>query len=247
MLLDAQLAHCLLFSDLAQIKPGDSVEISGEEAHHAARVKRVRLGERLGLLNGNGTVAIGTLGHVGGSKSKPLLHIEIEHVETQAPCQPDVEIWSALPKGDRLDRMIDQLTQIGVSTYRPLMCDRSQRKPETIRPEKLERIANEAMKQCRRAWKLNIDDPIDLQAALSEPDIILADALGPVWGQPNDSRQRTVILVGPEGGWSNTERGLFVETNVPIRRFGMFVMRIEAAASASASIVMGSSNPAIEC
>lgn len=234
----APLAHCVMFSDLAHAKVDDLVEITGEEAHHAARVKRVRPGERIGLLDAQGRVGTGPLSAVTGSRSKPVLQILLESCELCPPTQPIVEVYAALPKGDRLDRMIDQLTQLGVSRFRPLLCEHTQRKSDTARPEKLERIMTEAMKQCRRAWPLKIADPIQLEDALNDPDAVIADASGPVWDAQRDTAPRRVLLIGPEGGWSNTERDLFVETKASVRRFGIFVMRIEAAAAAAASLAM---------
>ncbi len=217
------------------------IGVDGDEAHHAVRVKRVRPGERIGLLDTQGTSALGTLVSVGGSRSKPLLSIELQQIEREEPIAPCVELYAALPKGDRLDRMIDQLTQLGVTRYRPLLCEHAQRKPETLRVDKLQRIVEEAMKQCRRAWRLEIGDPIPLGDAIADPDAFVADASGDVWVSARDSGARRVIMVGPEGGWSNTERDLFVDTGVRVRRFGMFVMRIEAAASAASAIAMGTS------
>lgn len=234
----AQLAHCVMFSDLAHAKAGDMVEITGDEAHHAARVKRVRPGERIGLLDAQGRIGTGTLSTVTGSRSKPILQIQLDSCDLCPPTQPVVEVYAAMPKGDRLDRMIDQLTQLGVSRFRPLLCEHTQRKTETTRPDKLERIVIEAMKQCRCAWPLEIADPIPLEEAIRDPDAVIADASGPLWDAKRDAAPRRVILIGPEGGWSNTERELFVETKASVRRFGIFIMRIEAAASAAAAIAI---------
>jgi len=239
MLREAQLAHCLMFSDLTGLNPGDRIEIDGEEAHHAARVKRLRPGERVGLIGSGGAYAVGTLDSVGGSRSKPLLSIDLDQIGSEDPITPNLEVWAALPKGDRLDRMIDQLTQLGASTFRPLICDHAQRKPDTYRPEKLTRIMEEAMKQCRRVWPMQIQDPISFPDAITDPDALIADASGQSWAPAPDAMPtRIVLIVGPEGGWSNTERGLFVDSGRPIHRFGQLVMRIETAAVAGAASIM---------
>lgn len=240
------IAHCVMFSDLAHVAPGHIVEVDAEEAHHAARVKRVRPGERIGLIDGNGHWASGPLQAVGGSRSNPTLSIQIDQHQSSPPISPRLEVAVALPKGDLLDRMIDQLTQLGVASVRPLLCERSQRKPETLRPDKLARISDEAMKQCRRTWRMQIDEPIHFQDAIRDPDVVIADASGPIWSQTSDSAARTMLLVGPEGGWSNTERDSIVETNARVRRFGLFVLRIEAAAAAASAMVM-CANPEPDC
>tara|TARA_R110002072_G_scaffold42064_11_gene118005 strand:+ start:23210 stop:23953 length:744 start_codon:yes stop_codon:yes gene_type:complete len=231
------IQHHLMFSDLGAIKPGQVFEIGGPEAHHAIRVKRVGTGHRVGLLDGCGRIGSGTVQAIKGPKSKPTMTIELLGIESFEPSKPRLEVYSALPKGDRLDRMIDQLSQLGVQSYRPLLCERSQRKPETVNIEKLERIAIEAAKQCHRPWLMEIGDPIGFEDAIKDPDAIVADASGEA-DIASVNPERVVILIGPEGGWSDDERGVIGATGVRVCRFGLFVLRIEAAACSASAIVL---------
>ncbi len=233
----------MMFSDLMGLQIGHPIEIDGEEAHHAVRVKRVRPGERIGLIDGRGGYAIGTMSSVQGSRSKPVLVMDLERVGQEGAVSPKFEVWAALPKGDRLDRMIEQLTQLGVTRYRPLICERSQRKEDTVRVDKLQRVVEESMKQCRRVWQMDIGDSIQFDDALVHPGGIVADASGRHWGPGDALPPDPALIVGPEGGWSNKERDQIVETNARVCRFGMFVMRIESAAVAGASVLMNSANP----
>ncbi|MEX0875878.1 MAG: RsmE family RNA methyltransferase [Phycisphaerales bacterium] len=236
------IAHCMMFSDLAAASSGDRLTVTGEEAHHAAKVKRIREGEAVALLDGRGRMAVGAIAEIAGSKSRPELAVLLESIETVPPVSPVVEVCAALPKGDRLDRMVDQLTQLGVHGFRPLLCERSQRKPETVRTDKLERIAAEAMKQCRRPWSMDFRPPITFGDALGDPDAVVADASGEGFFA-SDARPRTTLLVGPEGGWSPAERELIEQRGVRTRRFGVFVLRIEAAACAASAIVLSHAPP----
>ncbi len=226
-----------MFSDLASVEANDHIQISGAEAHHAVRVKRINTGQKIGLIDGCGRIASATLTDIAGSKSKPRITIEIAQITRHPKPTPAVEIWSALPKGDRLDRMIDQISQIGVAAYRPLLCDRSQRKPDTIRTDKLERIAVEAAKQCRRPWVLDIQAPISFADAIKDPDAVIADASGDHFVQES-AKSRVVLLIGPQGGWSDDEREQFAALSLPTYRFGLYVLRIEAAACAASAIVL---------
>lgn len=236
----SQIQHHVMFSDLGSVSLGDSFELTGQEAHHAARVKRIEINDLVGVLDGVGRIATGHVLDISGPKSKPKISIEISEVRLFDPVSPRIEILSALPKGDRLDRMIDQLSQLGVSAFRPLVCDRSQRKPDTLRREKLERIAAEASKQCRRPWTLEINDPIAFSDAIKDGDTVIADASGDAM-DPVDDRSpdaRSVVLIGPEGGWSPSENEQIIATGLPVVRFGQFVLRIEAAACAASAIVL---------
>jgi len=232
-----EIRHWIMFSDLASAKHNECCEILDEEAHHALKVKRVRLHDTVGVLDAQGHQAAATVTQIAGSRSKPILTIQIDQIQSFAPIAPIIEIYAALPKGDRLDRMIDQLAQLGVTTFRPLLCQRSQRKPSTIRTEKLERIAAEATKQCRRPWVLQINDPILFADAINDPDAVIADAAGELWS-PAVQPRRTVVLIGPEGGFSPDERALISATGVPLVRFGLFVLRIESAAAAASAIIL---------
>ncbi|MDF1810220.1 MAG: RsmE family RNA methyltransferase [Phycisphaerales bacterium] len=237
-----QIQHWMMFSDLAQYSADHPITITDAEAHHAVRVKRVRLNDQVGVLNAKGHIAKGSIQSIAGSKSKPNLTIELRSIDFYNPPEHPVEVYSALPKGDKLDRMIDQLSQLGVDSYRPLICDRSQRKPDTIRLDKLDRIAIEAAKQCHRPYKLNIDDPVHFEDAIKDPDALIADASGSPY-QCNTPAQRRVILIGPEGGWSTRERDQFAATNTQTTRFGILVFRIEAAACAAAAIINSQTHP----
>lgn len=233
------IRHHLWFSDLHSVAINQIIHLDGQEAHHAARVKRIKSNETVGLLDGRGTIATGALTAITGSKSSPTLQIQIQTLKTYRPISPNIEIYAALPKADRLDRMIDQLTQLGVNTYRPLLCARSQRKPDTVRIDKLERIAREATKQCHRPWTLKINDPITFADAIKDPDALVADASGqPLTPSQSSSSARQVILIGPEGGWSDDERDIIAATNAPLVRFGVCILRIEAAACTASAIAL---------
>lgn len=239
----APIAHCVMFSDLRSLDAGEVLEIEGDEAHHAVRVKRLREGEGVGVLDGHGRMAYTTLDEIGGSRARPLLRLGVRTIVVHEPITPRLEVWAPAPKGDRLDRMVDQLTQLGIARYRPLVCERAQRKPESIRPEKLDRIVEEAMKQSRRAWRMEVGEPIGFEEAIGSAHAVVADASGPGWAS-GDARQESALIVGPEGGWSNRERGMFVDSGVRVRRFGALVMRIETAAVVGASVILNTTTQA---
>ena len=232
-----RIQHHLVFSDLKAAQLSHPIEITGQEAHHAVRVKRIKIGDQVAVLDAQGTTAQATVAQIAGSRSKPTLILELGSIQHHDPITSQIEIYTALPKGDRLDRMVDQLSQLGVTQYRPLLCDRSQRKPETVRWDKIERIALEATKQCQRPWTMTIAEPLTLDQALQDPDASVADASG-LTDSPRLKSPRSVILIGPEGGWSDQERTLIAATKVPIIRFGLFVLRIEAAACSASAIVL---------
>ena len=224
-----------MFSGLGDCRAGDTIDVDGPEGYHAATVKRCRIGETVAVLSGDGHRGIGTIQSIEGHKSSPTVGVLLEGVEHQSRAQ-SLEVWTALPKGDRLETMLDQLSQLGVSRWRALECERSERKWASVKPDKLARVLVESAKQCDRAWFMEIGEPITLADALAAPGVVVADAVGvdaaslAVGGTP-------VVLIGPEGGWSEGERAVMNDRAVPVVRLGGHVLRLETAACAAAAIL----------
>ncbi len=228
--------HRIDISDLGVGEPtaGSRLVVSGEEAHHAARVKRFTEGDVIELLDGTGLIASARIAEI-RKKREWELGLSIERVDRVERAVPRVEIYSAVPKGDRLSAMIESLSQVGAARWSPLRCERSV--ADTIRRDRLDRIARESMKQCGRAWILEFGEEVDLAGVLALGDVVIADASG---APPSRVESVVRVVVGPEGGWSDRERGLF--SGRPHARFGPHVMRIETAAVAAAGVLMNLSS-----
>lgn len=232
------VAHRLYDPDLSAAAPAQRT-LSGPEAHHAARVKRLRVGEPVEVLNGRGLRAAGTVLDINlVRRHDPTITISIEAVSAHAPVSPALAICSPAPKGDALETMIDQLSQVGAASWQLLRSDRSEREPRSI--DRLERAAIESAKQCGRAHFLRIEPPIDLPQILHAPpsNIFIADASG----SPCPAiLGHATLLIGPEGGWSEAERAAFIAAGIPRIRFGPHIMRIETAAVAAAAAILSTS------
>ncbi len=130
--------------------------------------------------------------------------------------------------------MIDQLSQLGAAAWRPLLTARGER--TDFRTDRLERIAEEAAKQCGRAWTLEIGPPLPIAEALALPGALLADAAGrpasPLLGEA------AALLVGPEGGFTPEEIAAADAAGVPRLRLGAHILRIETAAAAGAAALL---------
>ena len=241
----ATIAHRVHYPDLAGLVPGAGdaagagigLVIGGDEAHHAGRVKRLRPGERVEVFDGRGAFAEATIGGITTGK-RAALSLTVGEVRRAQPGAPRVEVWCPPPKGDRLDTMLDQLSQIGVASWRPLRAGRSER--NDFRADKLRRVAIESAKQSGRAWLIDVGDWIGFEDAIADPRAILADASGGTVSP--EAHGDTVLLLGPEGGWTAGELGRFRATGRPIARFGRHVMRIETAAVVGAGCLLTDTN-----
>jgi 16S rRNA (uracil1498-N3)-methyltransferase len=229
--------------------PNTTLTVEGDEARHAAGVKRLHVGERVEILDGRGQVALGAVEAITTGKRAQLV-VRVESVRHEPPVRPMVHVWSATPKGDRVDQMIDQLSQAGAASWSHLHTQRGEVDPRTTKLERLHRIAIEASKQCGRAHVLRIEGPRtidDLASWLSESPgraALLADGAGEGVGQVFThaalaNAQEIVLIVGPEGGLSDQEIARTKELGAHAVSFGPHVMRIETAAAIGVGGIMG--------
>lgn len=239
-----------IFADFEPLSLGEVLRIDGEEAAHALKVKRLRGGERVEVLNLRGGVARGIvdLPSAGASRRHPELGVRIESVETHAALEPRLEVRTATPKGGRVDDMIDQLTQVGAASWGDLACERSVVEPREHKLSRLERIAAEACKQSGRTWALevNASKTVDgvVRGGESAPTIVIADAGGEAWECSTlKPGQTIVLLIGPEGGFTSGELHLARDAGARITRFGAHTMRIETAAVVAAGVILHQSPP----
>lgn len=230
--------------------PPASVTISGDEARHAVRVKRVREGEAAEVLSGDGALGRGVVGKIISSKRDDALRIDLTEVITQARTKPLLEVWSSVPKGGESGDMIDMLSQLGCDVWRPLVCERSIAAATEHKLDRLRRVCIESAKQCGRARFLQIGEAISFADAIgtlgggvsaSGPTIALicdgnGEPVSRVLSRVSGAT-RLVALVGPEGGWSPGELAMGKGAGLGAVRLAARVLRIETAAIAIAAVV----------
>lgn len=226
------------FSPLA----GSRVVIGGDEAHHAARVKRCEVGDVVELLNGRGARGSAAIRDIRKSRQGEWeVELEVANVAIQDRATPRIEVFAAAAKGERLEEMIDGLSQVGADAYRPLLTKRTVVDPREGKMNRLRRVAAESLKQCGRGWLLEIDDAVTFADAIKPMPgtlVLAADASGgslPVAAVAK--AERVALLVGPEGGFSDEEFAQLEAAGVTLFRFAPHVLRVETAAVVGAAII----------
>ena len=145
------------------------------------------------------------------------------------PDREPITVAAAMPKGDRLDWLVQKVTEIGVDRVVLLHADRSVVRWTPERAARhhglLQRIADEACRQSRRVHRDVVDGPFDAASVLSE--FVLAEP----GGRRHAPRDRSVAI-GPEGGWSEAELAAAAE---PVD-LGSTILRTETAAVAVATL-----------
>jgi len=220
-----------------------SVVLDGEEAHHVATVRRVRSGEEISLTNGAGLMCHAKVDAI--DNKPPAVTISVTSCERQ-PRPVRIHLAAALPKGDRQRTMLDMATQAGMDCFTPLSCERSVSKESGNASERWRKIAMEAMKQSRRAWLPDIRPSMvlaDLVGTLPE-NVLLLLASGD--GRPATELaipanvKEVVILVGPEGGFTDAEVGRIQAAGAIAVSLVESVLRTETAAVLATGLVASS-------
>lgn len=229
------------------LEPGVRIDIVGDEAQHAARVKRLVQGDPLELLDGRGGLASATLDRIERRVQDKQWSItaRIERVQRVPRTTPHIEVWSAVPKGPRLEEMIEGLSQAGCALWRPLLCERTIVEPREGKLSRLERVTRESAKQCGRAWILEIGEPISFSDALmpgmppNRPVTLIADGAG---SRVSEALPTPVtharLLIGPEGGFSEPELTDADRAGIQRIRLGPHILRIELAAVLGAALLI---------
>ncbi len=201
----------------------DVPRLSEDDHHHLARALRLRDGDPLTVSDGRGRWRPCRFG-------TPLVpEGEIRTVGRPAPV---LTIGFALTKGPaRPELVVQKLTELGIDRIVPFRAAHSVARWEDDRAPKnlarLRRIAREAAMQSRRVWLPEIAELADFAELAADGDAVRAQRGGaPLTGD------HTTVLIGPEGGWSATERDRLGEVDL-----AEHVLRAETAAIAAATLM----------
>jgi 16S rRNA (uracil1498-N3)-methyltransferase len=236
-----------LVPSLAGVRPGAEVAVEGDEAHHAVAVRRLRVGERLLLTDGNGTAAVGEVLSTGKRRFAVRVDDLVVEEHRQAP---SLTVVQALPKGDRGELAVEVLTEIGADRVVPWAAERCVAVWRGERAAKAHArwvaTAREAAKQARRVWHpvvpplATTEAVADLVAVADLAVVLHEDAATPLSdvlsvGVPAGE---VVVVVGPEGGLTDAEVDRLVAAGATAVHLGPEVLRTSTAGLAAAAAIL---------
>jgi 16S rRNA (uracil1498-N3)-methyltransferase len=212
------------------------VTLDAEQSHHARNVLRLSIGDRVELFDRTARSGVGTIAAL-----EPAITINVEVVADQ-PSQRQIIVASAVPKGDRADWMVEKLSEIGVSAWVPLRTERSVVHPDgKSKYDRWRRIAEESAKQSRRPGVMDVRQLVPLDRFVGSIDPKLALVLSTIDMTPIStqlsSRQSVVLLIGPEGGWSEAEETKMRSAGLTPVALTRTILRVETAAVVAAGVV----------
>ena len=218
---------------------GSAFELPPDAAHHAARVLRLREGNRVEMFDGLGNECHGVIVELGG-KRVVVGEIAAVGADRESPLQ--VMLAQALSSSEKMDWVIQKATELGVAEIQPLDTERSVARLSAERAAKrLEhwrQVAISACEQCGRNRLPQIHAPLDIMAWLQQmkelPDtklILLPEGATSLHAQAKPL-DRVVLLIGAEGGFTVAESDSALLCGFTPIRLGARVLRTETAAVA---------------
>lgn len=226
----------------AQISEG-RVRFTHEQAHQITRVLRMRRGDTVAVFDGTGGEHEAELITVGANETSALL--KGLRATTPEPA-PRVILLQGLPKGEKMELIIRQATELGIYRIVPVLCQRSVARGSGRLP-RWRLIAQEAAEQCGRAVVPQIDEPIrftDFSTALGSAGLrgitLWEDERSR--GFKNALRHMVTVdplhlLVGPEGGLATDEVKMAGGLGFVTASLGGRTLRTETATLAAVSII----------
>ncbi len=214
---------------------GAEVVVDGDEFHHAVRVARVKEGEEVELFDGRGALAAGKVRAV----ARDHVVVQVERDVASREARVAIHLAAAIIQLERFELVLQKATELGVRSIIPLVTDRVEIRAERYRgkAERWEKIVFEAVKQSGRAVL-----PA-LEPATSFADVVkreMAKIIFDADEQPDPSPSgvsEMLLLVGPEGGWSEEEIALARTSGCSFQRLGPRRLRAETAAIAATVLV----------
>lgn len=233
----------LLQSDLpalyhpARTAPGEQVVVEGDEARHL-RALRVGHNQRVVLLDGAGGMAEARL--LSSGREQAQLEVERSVVVVREPWPYIRLAFGILDDRARNEWLVEKATELGARELIPLYTERG---GERWNAERARRIAVAALKQSRRAWLPLLAEPVQLRTLLHHPrgenervhffheraeQQRTPDALDAV--HPIAREDHLLLLVGPEGGFSQKEVADAEAQGAEVLSLGPIRLRAETAA-----------------
>ena len=224
-------------------EPGEAVTITGADAHHIMHSMRARAGEELVLSDGAGASARAELvSFAAGGVTARL----VERVE-DAPPTVMLELAQCLPKGDRMELIVQKASELGAERIHPIQSEHTVVRYDAAkarsRRERWQRIADEASGQCGRSRRPSVE-PIRLLDDWLD-GLSMGDGERLIFCYEGESRRglksciegstawRVLLLVGPEGGFSPEEAARVMEKGGESVSLGPRILRTETAAIAA--------------
>lgn len=226
------------------LKVGLSVVISGTQYNHMANVIRQKVGDKVILLNGDGYDYTAEI--LEFTKQNAILNI-LEKAENERKTRLKLTVLCGLLKGDGSENQAVKLSELGVCEFVPFISENCVVTNDSKKYERLNRIALESSKQCKRAVPIIVSEIKTFKQALdsikniklkiiayeNEKGNTLKNALNDV-----GNLDEVALIIGAEGGFTEEEINAAISYGCVAVTLGKTILKADTAAIASAAVVL---------
>lgn len=224
----------------------DKPVITGSDARHMLAVLRMKAGDKIIITDCRGQAASAVISSISESKVN-LVTEELINTTKEPPIT--VRLAQGLPKGDKMEYIVQKAVELGVTEIVPWSAEHSvvryDAKKARDRCERWQKIIHEAAKQCGRGIIPEVKPICDLQSLLDNTSkndkiVVLYEGQAPLTLKKVLAGKETsfTLVVGPEGGFSADEIALCQKYDAHIVTMGPRILRTETAAIASLAALM---------
>ncbi len=224
---------------------GNSYIIEGKDAEHIAKSLRMKKGEEITIVTPK------LVQHSCVIESSASSQVAVNIIESK-PCEnePDVEVtlYQALPKGDKMELIIQKAVELGVSKIVPVISARCISRPDekslAKKQIRWQKIAKEAAQQSRRGIIPTVERTVTFKQASelsksNDRNIIFYECGGESVKSLIKGKEKTIgIFIGSEGGFEKSEVELIANNGGSAATLGKRILRAETAPLAALSIIM---------
>ena len=221
-------------------------EITGSDAIHIKRVIRLRAGDEIELFDGTGSLYKARIISLLSSNVQVQI-LKTVSIDTESALE--IVVAQALLKDKKMDRLVRQLTELGIIGWIPFTSERTVPMPDpkrmASRKNRWETIVRESLKQCRRGKLPRVDDlksfqdVVSLGASFDLACLFWENETHRMRDKAMDIQkpQRVLAVFGPEGGFGRQEIAAARGAGFITFGLGPRILRAETATIAGATLL----------
>lgn len=222
----------------------DFFEISGDDAYHIMKSLRMKVGDTVILCCDNTDYMCKIMEFKNCSVNVELLS------KKKCVAEPNVKLtlFQGIPKGEKMDLIIQKTVEIGVCNIVPVLTSRCVSRPDekSLKKKVLrwQKIALEAAKQSGRGMvpqvlnTMNFNDAVNF-ANINDKVIVFYEGGGvPLYHIVNNEINSTAVFIGPEGGFESYEVQQLIKSGAEVSTLGPRILRTETAAMIATSLII---------
>jgi 16S rRNA (uracil1498-N3)-methyltransferase len=222
---------------------GSAVTVRGSDANHMKNVLRLQPGDKIRLLDGTGFEYDARITRLSSNQVDIAI---IHRFPSAAESTVEIIIAQAFLKEKKMDGLVRRLTELGVTRWIPFVADRSVSRPDagrlSGRKQRWEKIAREAVKQCRRGRIPEIGDTLSFETALhlgkgSDLKIVFWENESKPLSFPDRRFNRIFAVMGPEGGLTSREIETAKSLGFITASLGPRILRADTATIAAVALI----------